>query len=109
MTRKQINQLRNTLPKYKNGIPPTLTLKQRQLEKELNCRDMINSILCYEGADNIINNKYLRGYISEIGLYAVQQLCAEQIADFKNATVEKNVHIDTEGVFYHTIVWADER
>ena len=47
MTDKQIERLRNEVPRFIDGIPCKLTKEQEQLHRELDCRDMINSCLCY--------------------------------------------------------------
>lgn len=109
MTDRQIQAIRNNLPKWSNGKPPILTDEQKQLDKELNCREMINSILCYDGPYNIINNLYLKKYINELGLNSVQKLCDEQIKDFEKAIVKHNVYTDSEGCSYNAIIWADEQ
>jgi hypothetical protein len=109
MTDKQIKAAKATLPQWKNGQAPTLTPEQNQLNKELQCRDMINSVLCYKGKENIMNNEYINDYIDDLGHDIVQRLCDEQIADFENATVKENVHTDSEGISYNSIIWADDK
>ena len=108
MTRKEMEQAKMALPKWNNGKPPVFTPEQKQLDRELWCRDMINSIMCYHGIANIINNYYLKSYIKELGRDTVECLCAEQIADFKKATVKRNIGPDSEGCYYNAIIWADE-
>lgn len=108
MTDKQIKAAKATLPQWKNGKAPTLTLEQERLSRELQCRDMINSILCYKGKENLVNNEYLADYINNLGYDIVRRLCDEQIADFENATVKYNVHT-SEGVSYNSIIWADDK
>lgn len=108
MTDREIKSARAKLPP-RTQIPfSEWTDEQKQLDKELDCRDMINSILCYNGEEGLINNRYLNDYILELGLSVVQRLCDEQLVDFKKATVVKNVFTDNEGVSYNSIKWADE-
>ena len=57
MTDRQIKEMEKTLPQWKNGVPPVLTPQQEILQESLSCRDMINSILCYDGTNNIMNLK----------------------------------------------------
>ena len=109
MTEKEIRQVKATLPKWENGNPPVFTEEQRQLERELWCREMINSILIYHGKLGIMNDRYLKDYIFELGFKRVKELVDEQIEDFEKAKVYKNVHVDFEGVVYNSIVWADEQ
>lgn len=109
MTDKQIKAAKATLPQWKNGKPPILTPEQNQLSRELQCRDMINSILCYKGKENLMNNEYIDDYINDLGHDIVQRLCDEQIADFEKATVKHGVHTDSEGISYNSIIWADDK
>lgn len=109
MTQKQIDKLREMLPKWKDCIPPIFTPEEKQLNLELDCRDMINSILCYHGQNRIMENIYLNNYIDKLGYDCVLRLCNEQIQDFNKAIVKTNVHTDYEGCSYNSIIWADER
>ena len=109
MTRKEIEVMKNTLPKWKDGKPPELTLEQELLSESLSCRSMINSILCYHGAKDIMQNSYLQKYFETLGTITVAKLVNEQIEDFSKAKVLKNVHTDSEGCSYNSIIWADEQ
>lgn len=46
MTGKEIEKIRNEIPRFENGVPCKLTSEQELLHKELDCREMINSCLC---------------------------------------------------------------
>ena len=107
MTDKQIEKAKELLPKWISGQKTIYTPEQAQLRDELWCREMINSILCYNGETNIMKNTYLYKYIKELGAETVQRLCNEQIADFRKAIVKRNVCTDSEGVSYNSIIWAD--
>ena len=109
MTGKEIERLKDRLPKWNNGKPPVLTAEQKQLDRELWCREMINSILIYHGKDNIMNSEYLKTYIEELGIETVEKLVREQVEDFKQAIVLTDVSKDYEGVSYNSIIWADEK
>ena len=109
MTRKEIEQAKRALPQWKNGVPPVRTPEQKKIDQELSCRDMINSIMCYDGTKNIIDNRYLKTYIKELGHDTVERLCEEQIADFEKAYVKRNIGPDSEGCYYSAIIWADEQ
>lgn len=89
---------------------------------ELSAREMINCNLCY-GDDYFqlirrwIYEKQGYGIMSYAeedaerivgGMTRVRELFAEQKADFEKATVLRNVHTDSEGLSYNSIVWADE-
>ena len=109
MTGKEMEKLRNSLPKWENGKPPILTAEQEQLDRELWCREMINSILIYHGKNNIMDNDYLEKYIDELGIKLVKKLVKEQIEDFEKAIVLENVSRDSEGLSYNSIIWDDEQ
>lgn len=109
MTDKQIKEMEKTLPRWENGEPPILTPQQEILQESLSCRDMINSILCYHGTNNIMNNPYLKKYIESLGTILVSLLVEEQTQDFSKATVLQNVLTDSEGCSYNRIIWHDEQ
>ena len=109
MTRKEIEAMKNTLPKWKDGKPPVLTLEQELLSESLSCRSMINSILCYHGAKDIMQNPYLQKYFETLGPITVAKLANEQIEDFSKAKVLTDVYTDSEGLSYNSIIWADEQ
>lgn len=109
MTDKQIEKAKATLPKWTTGKKTIYTPEQAQLRDELWCREMINSILCYDGEMDVIKNQYLCKYIKELGLETVQRLCNEQIADFRQAIVMRDTFTDAEGLSYNSIKWADEK
>ena len=109
MTDKQIKEMEKTLPRWKNGVPPVLTPQQKILQESLSWRDMINSILCYHGTNNIMNNPYLKKYIESLGTILVSLLVEEQTQDFSKATVLQNVLTDSEGCSYNRIIWHDEQ
>lgn len=113
MTDREIKKARETLPKWENGNPPVYTSEEKQLDRELSCREMINSLLIYHGRDgismdNYFGNRYLSDYVKELGQDTVDRLCSEQLKDFEKAVVYENVGTDSEGVTYNSIKWADE-
>lgn len=92
--------------------PPVRTEEQQWLSKELDCREMIDSILIYHGAnqireDSYFYGQYLRKYAQELGVDTVSRLCDEQLADFQKACVFYGGR-DGEGISYRSIMWADE-
>ena len=109
MTEKEIKAMEKTLPKWKNGKPPVLTIEQEMISESLSCRSMINSVLCYHGTKDIMKNPYLNKYFETLGTITVAKLVNEQIQDFSKAKVLKNVYTDSEGCSYNSIVWADEQ
>lgn len=106
MTRKEIKKLRKENPRFKNGMSCESTKAQKQLHIELDCREMINSCLCY-GTD-FIDSHYKDKYIKELGEKRVIELYNEQKADFDKAVVIHNVGEDGEGNSYNSIQWEDE-
>lgn len=106
MTRKEIEKIKNEIPRFENGIPCKLTKEQKQLHRELDCREMINSCLCY--GHSFIESHYSSPYIEELGMERVLELYNEQKADFDKAKVFHNVYEDGEGVSYNSIQWEDE-
>lgn len=106
MTGKEIEKIRKEIPRFENGKPCKLTKEQELLHKELDCRDMINSCLCY--GHSFIESRYSEVYIKELGKERVVELYNEQKADFDKATVFRNVYEDNEGVSYNSIKWEDE-
>mgnify|MGYP006331511939 CR=1 FL=1 len=106
MTDKEISKIRKEIPRFENGVPCNLTLEEKQLHRELDCRDMINSCLCY--GQSFINSHYSHPYIKDLGMERVLELYNEQKTDFDKAKVLYNVGEDGEGNTYHSIKWADE-
>lgn len=106
MTDKEIEKIRNEIPQFENGIPCKLTKEQEQLHRELDCRKMINSCLCY--GYSFIESHYSSPYIEELGMGRVLELYNEQKADFDKAKVLHNVYEDSEGVSYNSIQWEDD-
>lgn len=109
MTDKELQKLKDSLPKWENGKPPVFTEEQEQLEKEIWCIEMINSILIYDGKNNIMKNQYLQKHIKELGYKVVENLVNEQIKDVEKAKIIRNAHVDYEGLSYNSIIWADEQ
>ena len=107
MTEKEIKKIRNNNPRFENWKVCKLTDEQEKIHKELDCREMINSCLCY-GTD-FLNSKYKNEYIKELGEDRVIELYNEQKADFDKAIVYHNVYVDGEDVSYNSIKWNDEK
>lgn len=106
MTDNQIRKIRKEIPRFENGIPCKLTKEQEQLHRELDCREMINSCLCYD--TDFLNSQYKDRYIKDLGEQRVKELYNEQKKDFDRAIVLHNVYEDGEGVSYNSIQWEDE-
>lgn len=104
MTRSEIKKLRKENPRFQKDI--VLTEEQKKLHRELDCREMINSCLCY--GDDFLKSRYSKSYIQDIGEKRVIELYNEQKADFDKAIVLHDTYQDGEGVSYNSIVWADE-
>lgn len=121
MTRKQIESRTNEIyyRVYKGevriGKHDQFTDAEKQELEELSCREMINSILIYEGEKGVAENsyeyyKYLAPRENEIGKERLKVLISEQIADFRKAEVKwaENTY-DIDGGPYKTCRWADEQ
>ena len=106
MTGKQIEKIRKEIPQFENGIPCELTPEQKRLHRELDCRDMINSCLCY--GSSFLESCYSEPYIQELGKERVIELYNEQKTDFDKAIVFHNVYENSELCSYNSIKWEDE-
>lgn len=112
MTDKQIEASKKQLPLHFKDM----TVEQRREYEELSCREMINSCLVYgEARYNFYDPNtgefgiYAQNYIKSLGEDTVVKLFNEQSADFAKAIVKKNVHQDSEGVTYNSVIWEDEQ
>lgn len=106
ITRKEIKKIRKEIPRFKNGKLCELTPEQERLHRELDCREMINSCLCY--GSSFIESHYSESYIKELGKDRVIEIYNEQKNDFDKAIVLNNVYEDGEGCSYNAIKWEDE-
>ena len=114
MTRKQMNEAKKTLPPVMNYAE--WTDEQKKLDRELMCREMINSILIYQGINAVTDKnsynykEYLKHYEKELGVKTLDRLISEQVEDFKQAeTFWLPNSYDFDGGPYKAIVWADEK
>lgn len=119
MTGKQQEAAKNAL-KMKYGSNDNWSDEDADLEAELDCRSMIDSILCYDGVYGVKKggykyNEYLKpftkpgaslhdGSITESRL---DELIAEQIDSMSRARIE-DAGTDSEGLGYKRIVWEDD-
>lgn len=106
MTGKEIKRIRAEIPRFRNGVACNLTAEQKRLHRELDCREMINSCLCY--GSNFLESRYSEPYIQNLGRERVIEIYNEQKIDFDKAIVLHNVYEDVEGVTYNSIKWEDE-
>ena len=106
MTNKQIKELMNTLPSVTCVSYDSWSEEEKQLDKELSCRKMINSCLCYE--TDFLNSEYCKDYIKELGMKRVKELYNEQLEHFNNCILLYNVYEDSEGVTYNNIIEPKE-
>lgn len=116
MTEKQLQKLEDYLrDKYKDDIKGRFSCRE---EKEISCRKMINSLLCYnyydiKDAKAILEAErgrhydYLKKHVDELGEERVIELIEEQRASI--FAVLFNVDEDSEGVMYNSLVWKDEQ
>ena len=116
MTDKQIKQQRSILnKKYYWDNPHTQqyllrkwTKKDLITEKELWCREMINSILLYYWSRNCLSSEYLKRHILELWEEKVKKLYNEQLEDFKKAKINYHAWEDSEWWTYYWIKRHDE-
>ena len=113
MTEKEIQRLKDTLPKGIDGWK-NATKEQKQLDRELACREMINSCLIYGSFNYDFYNEetkefkeYSLSYVKDLGKRKVLKLIKEQKESFKKATVHHDVYTDFEGCTYNSCDWGD--
>lgn len=106
MTSEQIKKLKKTLPPLTHVKYDLWTEEQKQLDKELSCREMINSCLIY-GTD-FLNSEYRIDYFKELGNSKVIELYNEQLDNFNGSIVIKNVYEDSEGITYNSLIEPSE-
>lgn len=115
MTDNEMKIIKKQLP-FRTQIPwSKWTEEQKRLDRELSCIDMINSILTYnwsgEDAEWIMQHEekayhnYLAGYVEMFGRKKVVELIQGQINSIKE--IKRNVHTDSEGLSYNSIVWNE--
>ena len=116
MTDKQLQRLKDYLrEKYKGDVKGYFSCQE---QKEISCREMINSLLCYHyynitDAKTILEKErsgyhdYLKKHVDELGEQRVIELIEEQRASI--FAVLFNVGEDSEGVMYNSLVWKDEQ
>lgn len=111
---KEREKLRNAGCGWINGTYYKGTPKQALRYKELDCINMINSILAYHCngcifAKDVVEyeknspHNYLENYIKELGEDRVIELIQAQIDSIDY--VSKDVYCDNEGVSYNSINW----
>ena len=116
MTDKQMDLIRKQLPARSRVPWKEWTDEQKQIDKELSCIEMINSILAYnwlgESAEQIMSDEenkrhnYLAEYVYLFGRDRVVELIQAQMDSID--VIRHNVHIDSEGVCYNAIIWIDD-
>lgn len=119
-TQRQLNRREKTL--YNNirkrlGTNDLASTREQWTDAEkteyttIRCISMIHSILAYAyksdyTVDYIINNRYMKRYIDELGEDRVKVLAAEEIEEFKKATVKFGGR-DSEGVSYNQVIFKE--
>ena len=128
MTRKQLETIRDSLnQKYygnKAYLPCNLEMPitddDKQMYKELDCIEMINSCLTY-GSDpfekinkwwyghGYCERSYMSDYEEALGEKRVRELYEMQVEEFSKATIYRNVHTDSEGMTYNSVSFVDDK
>lgn len=123
MTRKQIEAAERKLVEQYHDYETNTnfrepTNEERLAYEELQCREMINSILIYgSSADkgSYSYERYLKPYIEGdhwhkylLSEARVDELIAEQKDSLSRAVVRANVYEDCEGCTYNSCKWEDD-
>lgn len=96
---------------YKNRLPQDVAEAFEREDRELWCIEMVHSILTYSSdrnIDTLIKNKYLKKYIDELGEDRVREILADEIEEYKNATINKGTYTDSEDVTYNSVTFSDD-
>lgn len=90
------------------------TPEQKLLCCELDCVEMITSIIAYGGfghtaeeiliAEETSSHNCLADYIKDLGRKRVKELIQIQLNDI--IEIRHNVHTDSDGCTYNSVVWA---
>lgn len=96
------------------GRMPEEMLNKFLEEREIiNTIEMIHSILTYTSeanwnVDYVMNNKYMQSHIKELGDEKVKELAEQEIEEYKQATINKDVYTDSEDVSYNSVTFKDD-
>ena len=117
MTDKQMELIRKQLPALTRVPWNEWTEEQKQLDMELSCISMINSILAYGGggfdAETVMRREengyhnYLDKYVKMFGRERVVELIQGQIESIVG--IRDCVYEDSDGCTYNSIIWVDEQ
>lgn len=94
------------------GTHDKWTDEENTEEEELSCISMLHSILTYSNdhsIEKVMSDRYLQSYINELGEQRVRELAQQEIEEFANATINRNVHTDSEGVSYNSVTFRDDK
>jgi hypothetical protein len=94
------------------GTHDKWTDEENTEEKELSCISMLHSILTYSNdhsIERVMSDRYLQRHINELGEQRVRELAQQEIEEFANATINRNVHTDSEGVSYNSVTFRDDK
>lgn len=109
MTSIEIQEAKKTLPPLRNW--KNWTKKQKRLDKELSCREMIISCMVYgergfyDREKDTFSGDYAEDYVKSLGEKTVRRLWNEQAETMKKATIHHGAQTDAEGCIYATITW----
>ncbi len=102
------------LTNLKKRMPEDMYNAFEKEEREIWAISMIHSILTYSEpsnwtVENILSDKYMQDYIKELGEDKIKELINQEIEEYKNnATINKDVHTDSEGVSYNSVTFKNE-
>ena len=109
MTSLEIQKAKKTLPPIKDW--QNWTRKQKRLDEELSCREMIIWCMVYWESDfynrkkDTFDGRYAMRFIKSLGEKTVRRLWKEQEETMKKATVHHGAYRDSEGGVYASVEW----
>ncbi len=88
---------------------PPITKEDKELKEELEAMGMIHSFVAYHHwntKDDWVHSKYFERHLKTLGKEKLQKLIDVAISKVKE--VKRNVHTDSEGLSYNSIIWKEE-
>lgn len=94
-------------------LPEDIYKSFKAEEDEIRAISMIHSILTYANESNwtpeyVLDNKYMKSSIEDLGEERVRELANQEIEEYKQATINKDVYTDSEGVSYNSVTFKDD-
>lgn len=115
MSEKELKDLKKTIPCYV-GCLKNMSEEQKRLEKEIQLREMVNSVYCYGynvDLDYCLNNSYITDFLEEDKYYTfsleeLKKIVNSQLDYLDNhCRIERDVYTDCDGFTYNSIIELD--